>query len=98
MAETIDELTIAYSDQSGKELVRELDKKILTRGAWSTIVYLYQERKANEEEWGPQKARIERYQKRNGRFRSQSRFKISNGKQARQVVEALDAWFPAEEK
>ena len=40
MAETIDEITIDYED--GDILTtKELDKVILTRGAWTTILFKY---------------------------------------------------------
>ena len=41
MAETVDELTVTYED-GGIETVKELDKKVLTKGAWATIMYRYQ--------------------------------------------------------
>ncbi len=96
MAETVEELTINYTDDNGKELVKELDKAVLSKGAWATVLYQYQEWDRRKEEWSAPKARIERYQKRNGMYRSQSRFKISSAKQARQVVDVLSGWFPAE--
>ena len=42
MAETVDELTIRY-EEDGIETVKELDKKILTKGAWSTVIFRYQD-------------------------------------------------------
>ena len=38
MAETVDELTVTYED-GGIETVKELDKKVLTKGAWATVMY-----------------------------------------------------------
>ena len=46
-----------------------------------------------EDEFGPVKFRVGRYQKRNGRFSPHSKFNISSVKQARQVVEILQAWI-----
>jgi len=42
MAETVEELTITY-EEDGIETVKELDKKVLTKGAWSTVIYRYQD-------------------------------------------------------
>jgi len=95
MAETIDEITVNYSDENGTELVKEVDKVILTRGSWTTIMFLLREWEPKSQEWSPLRVRIERYQKRQGLFRSQSRFKISGSKQARQIIATLDQWFPA---
>ena len=41
-ATDVDELTVTYTED-GIETVKELDKKILTKGAWSTIIYRYQD-------------------------------------------------------
>ena len=38
MAETVDELTVSYTD-GGIETVKELDKVVLTKGAWATLIY-----------------------------------------------------------
>lgn len=42
MAETIEELTVSYTED-GVETVKELDKAVLTKGAWSTIVFRQQD-------------------------------------------------------
>lgn len=94
MAETIDAITIAYTDPaSNDELVRELDKQVLTRGAWTTIVFRYQDKDPKSGEWGSVKYRIGRYRKQGGVFRSQSKFNISSADQARQLVEILSTWI-----
>ncbi|MFA5625155.1 MAG: hypothetical protein WC966_08905 [Bradymonadales bacterium] len=96
MAQTIDELTANYTNEEGQELCKELKKEVLSRGGWTTIMFMYQEWNKKTEEWGAPKARIERFQKRNGEFRSQSRFNFSSAKQARQIIDVLDDWFPEE--
>jgi len=95
MAETIDELTIAYTEND-QEVVKELDKQILTRGAWTTIMFRYQDRNRTSGEYGPEKATIRRYKKVSGTYRSQSKFNISGAKQARQIAEVLTRWYPEE--
>jgi hypothetical protein len=42
MATTVDELTVTY-EEDGIETVKELDKQVLTKGAWSTIIFRYQD-------------------------------------------------------
>ena len=42
MAETVDDITMNYFE-NGQQLVKELDKVILTKGAWSTILFKYQD-------------------------------------------------------
>ncbi len=38
MSEHVDELSIQY-EEDGEVLVRELDKVILSKGAWATILF-----------------------------------------------------------
>ena len=38
MSSEIDDLTVQY-EEDGLVTVKELDKKVLTKGAWSTIIY-----------------------------------------------------------
>ena len=66
MAETVDEITIDWTDENGQQLVRQLKKEILTSGAWSTIMFLYQDFDKKAGDWGPKKIRVVRYQKRGG--------------------------------
>lgn len=91
MAETIDELTVEYTDE-GILTTKELDKVVLSKGAWSTILFRYQDWDRKKEEYGPEKYTIRRYQKRNGEYRQQSKFNISSKDQARQLIEALQKW------
>ena len=92
MAETVDELTIRY-EEDGIETVKELDKKILTKGAWSTIIYRYQDWNRAKDEYGPDKYSIRRYQKRNGEYQYKSKFNISSKDQAEKSIEALQDWI-----
>jgi len=91
MAATPDELTISYSE-GDLEIVKELGKKILTKGAWTTILYRYQEWSNAKKEYGKDKYSIRRYQKRNGEYQQKSKFNISSPDQAKQIIEALSEW------
>jgi len=95
MAATVDEITITY-EEDGKVTVKELDKKVLTKGAWSTIMFKYQDWDRRKEEFGPVKFSIRRYQKRAGEYKQQSRFNISSVDQANQIIEALQGWMGEE--
>ncbi len=92
MAETIDELTIEYVDE-GITTVKQLDKIVLTKGAWSTIIYRYQDWNRAKEEYGPDKYSIRRYQKRNGEYQQKSKFNISSKDQATKIIDALNGWI-----
>ncbi len=91
MAETVDELTIKY-EEDGIETVKELDKKVLTKGAWATIMYRYQEWSAAKGEYSADKFTIRRYQKREGNYQQKSKFNISSVDQAKSMIEILQAW------
>ncbi len=97
MAETIDDIEIEYVEDD-KVIIKQLDKHVLTRGSWTTIMFLYQELDKKTEEYGPQKVSIRRYQKRNGVYRQQSKFNISSAKQGKDIIKALQNWFPTEEE
>jgi hypothetical protein len=92
MAETVDELTINY-EEDGVLKQKELDKIVLTKGAWSTIIYRYQDWNAAKEEYGPDKYTIRRYQKRNGEYMQRSKFNISSKDQATSIINALQTWI-----
>ncbi len=92
MASTPDELSINYTED-GIDIVKELDKKILSKGAWTTVIYRYQEWNRAKEEYSKDKYTIRRYQKRDGEYNQKSKFNISSPAQAKQVVEALTGWL-----
>ncbi|HSG11161.1 MAG TPA: hypothetical protein VLB10_05375 [Gammaproteobacteria bacterium] len=92
MATDVDELTVTYMED-GIETVKQLDKKILTKGAWSTVIYRYQDWNRAKEEYGPDKYTIRRYQKRNGEYQQKSKFNISSKDQAEKIIEALQGWI-----
>ncbi len=92
MSSEIDELTVQY-EEDGLVTVKELDKKVLTKGAWSTIIYRYQDWDRRKEEYGKDKYTIRRYQKRNGQYQQKSKFNISSADQARAVIDALEGWM-----
>jgi len=92
MATTVDELTVTY-EENGIETVKELDKQVLTRGAWSTIIFRYQDWDRQKEQYGPDKYTIRRYQKRNGEYQQKSKFNISSKDQAEKIIEALQNWI-----
>ncbi len=91
MAETVDELSIDYSED-GIRVVKELDREILSRGAWATVIYRYQEWDRRKQEYGPDRYTIRRYQKRNGEYQQRSKFNISSRDQAAAIITALQRW------
>lgn len=92
MSEKIEDLTIAYTED-GIETTKELDKAILSKGSWTTIIFRYQDLDRAKETYGPDKFTIRRYQKRNGEYRQQSKFNISSRAQAQSLIDALQKWL-----
>lgn len=91
MSSEIDELTVNYTED-GVLTTKELDKVVLSKGAWSTIIYRYQDWDRQKQEYGPDRFTIRRYQKRNGVYSQKSKFNISSKDQARAVIAALEKW------
>ena len=87
------EPTINFTDDEGTQLVKELDKQFLSKGAWSTIMFKYCDLNKQTGEFGPPKVAIRRYQKVNGEYKYRSKFNISSEKQALKVIEILSGWF-----
>ena len=92
MSSQAEDLTISY-EEDGVELVRELDKVILSKGAWTTILFRYQNLNKSTGEFGPDMYSIRRYQKRQGNYIPKSKFNISNAKQANLIADALQGWI-----
>ncbi|WP_029893851.1 hypothetical protein [Desulfohalovibrio reitneri] len=91
MFENIDDITVNY-EENGEQLVEELDKVVLTRGAWTTILFRFRQYEAKLDGFGPDKYAIRRYRKMGGTFKPQSKFIISNAKQANLIAETLHKW------
>jgi hypothetical protein len=92
MTETVDSLTIAFSE-NGTETTKELDKQVLTKGAWTTIMFKYQDWDNAKNDFGPVKYTIRRYQKRNNQYWQKSKFNISSADQAQKIVDILNGWL-----
>ncbi|MGD0465169.1 MAG: hypothetical protein ABSA84_00495 [Gammaproteobacteria bacterium] len=88
---SIDDLSVSYYEE-GIEITKQLDKTVLTRGAWTTIMYKYQDWDKKSQDYGPIKFTIRRYQKKNGVYKQRSKFNISSVDQAKQIIEVLTNW------
>ena len=93
MAETLEELTYDYEDE-GTLVRKEIDRAVLTKGSWATVMFLFQELDRAKGKFRPPKMAIVRFKKSKGSYRKQSSFNISNEKQARQIVEVFERWYP----
>jgi len=91
----IDDITINY-EEDGVQVVDELDKAILTRGAWVTIIFRYRQWEQSKEDYSPDRFTIRRYRKINNEYRQQAKFNISSIDQAKKIIEALNGWIEEE--
>jgi hypothetical protein len=92
MSEKVEDLTVSYME-GGVETTKELDKVILSKGSWATLLFRYQDWDRAKETYGPERFTIRRYQKRGGEYRQQSKFNISSRAQAQALVDALQQWL-----
>ena len=97
MASHVDELTIDY-EEDGILIIKELDKVVLTKGAWATLLYKYQQWERQKETYSAERYTIRRYRKMQGEYRPQSKFNISSRKQAQQIIDALAVWLAMPEE
>ena len=95
MTEKVEDLTVSFAED-GIETTKELDKAILSKGSWTTIIFRYQDWDRAKGEYGPEKYTIRRYQKRGGEYRQQSKFNISSRAQAEALIEVLQTWLKDE--
>jgi hypothetical protein len=92
MASKVEDITITYEEE-GIEVIKQLDKRILTHGAWATVIFKYQQWERAKEAYGPDRYTIRRYRKRNDEYMQQSKFNISSKEQAEKIIEALQGWL-----
>jgi hypothetical protein len=86
------EPTIEQVDENGELTVKELAREYLSKGAWSTIAFLYQE-KDKDGNFGEAKVSLRRFQKFNGVYKQRSKFNVSSKAQAEKIIEILKEWY-----
>lgn len=92
MNETVDDLTVEY-EENGQILLKEIDKVVLSKGLWATLLFRYQQWRPETGDYGPDKYLIQRYKKTGGEYKRQSKFNISGPEQARKIVATLANWL-----
>lgn len=95
MANTIDDISINY-EEDGVLLVKEIDKEVLSKGSWTTIIFRYRNWDRAKGEYGKDMYSIRRYQKRQGEYFQKSKFNISSVDQAKKIIDALQRWTSGE--
>ncbi len=92
MASNVNDISINY-EEDGVVVVKETDRVVLSKGAWATIIFKYQQWDNSKNDYGPDRFTIRRYRKINDEYRQQAKFNISSAEQARKIIEALENWL-----
>jgi leucyl-tRNA synthetase len=95
--EDIEDVTINY-EEDGVQVIQELDKEIISRGAWATVLFRYRQWERSREGYGPDRYTLRRYRRTGGEYRQQAKFNISSVEQARRIVEVLSRWIAEAEE
>ncbi|MDR2367365.1 MAG: hypothetical protein LBF58_04530 [Deltaproteobacteria bacterium] len=88
--ETVDDITIDF--ESEEQTVEQLDKVVLTKGVWSTILFRYRELDRKTGGFGPVKATIKRYQKHQGYYKKRDSVNLT-GNSAQTLIGTLGEWL-----
>lgn len=91
MASKAEDLTIDY-EEDGVLVVKVLDKEILSKGSWATVLYRYQQWDKSKDGYGADRYSIRRYRKMDDEYRQQAKFNISSRDQALKIIDALQRW------
>jgi hypothetical protein len=92
MASKAEDLTINY-EEDGVLVVKVLDKEVLSKGAWATVLFKYVQWDRAKNDYGPERYSIRRYRKIDDEYRQQAKFTISSKEQAQKIIEALQKWI-----
>lgn len=92
MSEAIDQLTVNW-EEDGELRVKELKKHVLSKGAWATLMFFYQEYDKKTSQFRPPKITIRRYRKRNDQYVYQSKFNISSEAQGKEIARVIEEWY-----
>ena len=86
------EPTVEQTDENGELVIKELAKEYLSKGAWSTVAFHYQE-KGKDGNFGEAKVSLRRYQKVQGVYKQRSKFNVSSKAQAEQIMGVFKKWY-----
>lgn len=92
MSEALEKISINW-EEDGKQMVKELKRHVLTKGAWATLMFLYQDFDKKLDDFGQSKISIRRYRKKNDQYVYQSKFNISSEAQAKEIARIIEEWY-----
>ena len=89
---TIEDLTMDFTDEEGTLLCRTLEKEVITKGGWATLMFKYQDLDKTSGTFKAAKYAVRRFQKSNGEYKLKSKFAISSAAQALKIADILTKW------
>jgi hypothetical protein len=92
MAESLDELSYDLEEE-GTLVRRQLDRAVVARGAWATVMFLYQELDRDTGGFGAAKIAVARFKKLRGAYRRHSVFTLASVAEARDLTAVFERWF-----
>lgn len=81
-------------EEDGRQVRRELDRRVVEKGGWATAVYLYEELDPRTEDWH-RKLTLVRWRRVHDQWRKHASFNLTDPDQATMLRDALSAWFTA---
>ncbi len=90
----LDELDFNVDGDDGQMVRRQLEKVVLSRGVWATVLFLYQDRDRQTGDWKAPRMSIVRFQKWKGAYRKHSGFSVTDQEQANALLEVFERWTP----
>ena len=84
---------LTSDEDTGEEVIKEIGKEILSKGAWPNVMFFYQERDPKSGEFTEPKVVLRRYRKMASNFKPQGKFKITGKAQAEAIIDVLKKWY-----
>ena len=93
-AESLDELSYDL-EQEGVLVRRQIDRVVVSRGAWATVMFLYEELDPTSKTGTFRAAKIAvvRFRKLRGAYRRHSAFSLASVTEARELTAVFERWF-----
>jgi hypothetical protein len=91
MFDALDELTYDHEDD-GVLVRKQLERVVIARGAWATVMFLYEELDRATGSFGAPKIAFVRLKKSRGAYRKHASFTIAGGDETRRLGAILAGW------
>lgn len=90
----LDDLDFNVESDDGQLVRRQLEKVVLSRGVWATVLFLYEDRDRETGAWKSPRMSVVRFQKWKGAYRKHSGFSVTDKQQAQALLDVFERWTP----